>query len=235
MLIPLIEQGLEKLVRTSLPLPEQVGGVSFEPPSRTWAAQLSQITVSMFLFGIGRSAQPARPVPDRTGPDGQLQRRRPVPMVELNYLVSAWAGKVTDEHELLGEVLGCFLTHQALPEEFSAPGLLSSVQIALASNDISRAKDVFTSVDGSMRACFEIVLTTALDTGAWADAAPRVQRISALTAPIPPRPVPVPGWGRSERLVASSAGTSVPESAGQAVPEPASQAGPDATAAGGTG
>ena len=98
MLIPLIEQGLEKLVRTTLPLPEQVGGVSFEPPSRTWAAQLSQITVSMFLFGIGRSAQPPRPMPDRTGPDGQLQRRRPVPMIELNYLVSAWAGKVSDEH-----------------------------------------------------------------------------------------------------------------------------------------
>jgi len=202
MLIPLIEQGLEKLVRTTLPLPEQVGGVSFDPPSRTWAAQLSQITVSMFLFGIGRSAQPPRPVPDRTGPDGQLQRRRPVPMIELNYLVSAWAGKVSDEHELLGEVLGCFLTHQALPDEFTAAGLLSSVQIALAQNDISRAKDVFTSVEGSMRACFEIVLTTALDTGAWADAAPRVQRISALTAPMPPRPVAVPDWGRSERPAA---------------------------------
>ena len=76
MLIPLIEQGLEKLVRTTLPLPEQVGGVSFDPPSRTWAAQLSQITVSMFLFGIGRSAQPSRPVPDRTGPDGQLRPER---------------------------------------------------------------------------------------------------------------------------------------------------------------
>jgi hypothetical protein len=53
-----------------------------------------------------------------------------------------------------------------------------------------------------MRACFEIVLTTALDTGAWADAAPRVQRIAALTAPLPARPVAVPGWGRSERPAA---------------------------------
>jgi hypothetical protein len=131
-------------------------------------------------------------VPDRTGADGQLQRRRPVPMVELNYLVSAWAGNVRDEHELLGDVLGCFLTHQVLPAELAAPSLLSSVQIALAPADTPRVKDVFASVEGSMRAAFEIVLTTALDVGAWADAAPRVQRIEALTAPLPRRPAGAP-------------------------------------------
>jgi len=185
LLIPLVEQGLEKLVRAALPLPEQVGEVSFDPPSRTWAAQLSRITVSMFLFGIGRSAQPPRPMPDRAAADGRIQRRGPLPMIELSYLVSAWAGNVRDEHELLGDVLGCFVTHQVLPAEFAAPALLSSVQIALAPADTSRVKEVFASVDGSMRAAFEIVLTTALDVGAWADAAPSVQRIQALTAPLP--------------------------------------------------
>lgn len=200
MLIPLVEQGLEKLVRAALPLPEQVGAVSFDPPSRTWAAQLSRITVSMFLFGIGRSPQPPRPVAERSDAAGRIQRRGPLPMIELNYLVSAWAGNVRDEHELLGDVLGCFLTHQALPVEFAAPGLLSTVQIALAPADIPRVKDVFASVEGSMRAAFEIVLTTALDVGAWADVAPSVQRIEALTAPLPARtavaPVPaVPAPG----------------------------------------
>lgn len=185
MLIPLIEQGLEKLVRTALPLPEQVGEVSFDPPSRSWAAQLSRITVSMFLFGVGRSPQPPRPVADRSDASGRIQRRGPLPMIELNYLVSAWAGNVRDEHELLGDVLGCFLTHQALPAELAAPGLLSTVQIALAPADTPRVKDVFASIEGSMRAAFEIVLTTALDVGAWADAAPSVQRIEALTAPLP--------------------------------------------------
>ena len=185
LLIPLVEQGLEKLVRAALPLPEQVGEVSFDPPSRTWSAQLSRITVSMFLFGIGRSPQPPRPMPDRSDPTGRLQRRGPLPMIELNYLVSAWAGNIRDEHELLGDVLGCFLTHQVLPAEFAAPTLLSSVQIALAPSDTGRSKEVFSSVDGSMRAAFEIVLTTALDVGAWADAAPSVQRILALTAPMP--------------------------------------------------
>ena len=193
MLIPLVEQGLEKLVRAALPLPEQVGAVSFDPPSRSWAAQLSRITVSMFLFGVGRSPQPPRPMPERSDANGRVQRRGPLPMIELNYLVSAWAGNVRDEHELLGDVLGCFITHQVLPAEFAAPGLLSSVQIALAPADTGRVKDVFGSIEGSMRAAFEIVLTTALDVGAWADAAPSVQRIEALTAPLPVRaPVAAP-------------------------------------------
>jgi Pvc16 N-terminal domain len=185
LLIPLVEQGLEKLVRAALPLPEQVGEVSFDPPSRSWSAQLSRITVSMFLFGVGRSPQPPRPMPERAAANGRTQRRGPLPMIELSYLVSAWAGNVRDEHELLGDVLGCFLTHQVLPAEFAAPTLLSSVQIALAPADTGRVKDVFASVDGSMRAAFIIVLTTALDVGAWADAAPSVQRIEALTAPLP--------------------------------------------------
>jgi hypothetical protein len=184
-LIPLVEQGLDKLLRAALPLPEQVGDVSFDPPSRTWAAQLSRITVNVFLFGIGKSPQPPRPVADRTNASGRVERRPAMPMVELSYLVSAWAGNIRDEHELLGDVLGCFIAHQMLPAEFAAPGLLSNVQIALGGTDSGRVKDVFASVDGAMRASFEIVVTTALDYGSWAEAAPSVTRIQALTAPVP--------------------------------------------------
>ncbi len=214
MLIPLVEQGLEKLVRAALPLPEQVGAVSFDPPSRSWAAQLSRITVSMFLFGIGRSPQPPRPMADRSDASGRIQRRGPLPMIELNYLVSAWAGNVRDEHELLGDVLGCFLTHQALPAEFAAPGLLSSVQIALAPADTPRVKDVFASIEGSMRAAFEIVLTTALDVGAWADAAPSVQRIEALTAPIPSRAAVAPATATTRAGAPAVPAPAVPAPAG---------------------
>jgi hypothetical protein len=183
-LIPGVEQGLEKLIREALPLPEHIGDVSFDPPSRTWAAQLSRVTVNLFLFGVGKSGQPPRPTAERTTADGRVERRPPLPMVELNYLVSAWAGNVRDEHELLGDVLGCVLTHQVLPPEFMSSQLPSTVQIALAPQDHGRAKDVFTAAEGSLRASFEIVVTTALDALAWHELPPRVERIEALAAPI---------------------------------------------------
>jgi hypothetical protein len=185
LLIPVVEQGLEKLLRDALPLPEHIGDVSFDPPSRTWAAQLSRVTVNLLLFGVGRSGQPPRASGERIGPDGRVERRPPLPMVELNYLVSAWAGNVRDEHELLGDVLSCIVTNQVLPSECLSVELPATVQIALAPQDHGRAKDVFAAVDGSLRASFEIVVTTALDGLDWHEVAPRVERITALAAPMP--------------------------------------------------
>src|SRR2546430_3856843 len=86
-LIPVVEQGVEALLRAALPLRKELGDVSFDAPTGSWSAQLSRITVDLFLFGLSRSSQPARPTPGRTGQDGRAERRRPLPMVELNYLV----------------------------------------------------------------------------------------------------------------------------------------------------
>ena len=109
MIIPTIDTGLEALLRSGLPLPETVGDISFESPSGTWSAQLNRITVNLFLFGVGRSTQPPRPA-DRPRPsNGRVQRRNPIPMLELHYLVSAWAGVVRDEHQLLGDALACVM------------------------------------------------------------------------------------------------------------------------------
>src|SRR5580765_2766841 len=116
MIIPTIDTGLEALLRARLPLPDTLGDVSFESPSGTWSAQLSRITVNLFLFGVGRSGQQPRPATDRVV-DGRVQRRNPIPMLELHYLVSAWAGVVRDEHQLLGDALACVMATQILPAQ----------------------------------------------------------------------------------------------------------------------
>ena len=61
MFISHVDSGLEKLLRTRLPLPEEMGDVSFDAPSGTWSAQLSRITVNLFLYDIQRSSQPSAP------------------------------------------------------------------------------------------------------------------------------------------------------------------------------
>ena len=65
MIIPTVDTGLEALLRDRLPLPATLGDISFESPSGTWSAQLSRITVNLFLFGVGRSGQQPRPATDR--------------------------------------------------------------------------------------------------------------------------------------------------------------------------
>lgn len=184
MIVPTIDSGLEAFLRAELPLPEAVGDVSFDPPSGTWSAQLSRITVNLFLFGIGRSEQQPRPPADREL-NGRAQRRRPIPMLELHYLVSAWAGIVRDEHQLLGDALACLLQTTALPPEHLAIPLPSGVQMNVEPYDNSRAKDVWTTVGGAIKPSFELVVTSAADSPAFADLPPRVERIQALVDRMP--------------------------------------------------
>ncbi|MCU1688834.1 MAG: hypothetical protein JWN20_762, partial [Jatrophihabitantaceae bacterium] len=60
MLIPIVEDGLEAMLRSALPLPADVGDISFDPPASTWSAQLSRITVNLFLFEVARISQPSQ-------------------------------------------------------------------------------------------------------------------------------------------------------------------------------
>ena len=184
MIIPVIDAGLEALVRSTLPLPPAVGDVSFDPPSGTWSAQLSRITVNLFLFGVGRSAQPPRPAAERVL-DGVRQRRPPLPMIELHYLVSAWAGTVRDEHQLTGEVLGHFILNQVLPAEHLPEAVAAPIQLAIAPHDNSRAKDVWSTVGGTIKPSFELVVTSPIDALPFIDLPPLVERIESLVAPHP--------------------------------------------------
>lgn len=182
MIIPVVDSGLEALIRDRLPLPAALGDVSFDPPSGTWSAQLSRITVNLFLFGVGRSAQPPRPAVDRVQ-DGVRQRRPQLPMVELHYLVSAWAGTVRDEHQLVGELLSHFILHQVIPAEFLPDSVTSPMQLAVAPHDNNRAKDVWSTVGGSIKPSFEAVVTTPIDALPFIDLPPEVERIESLLAP----------------------------------------------------
>jgi len=184
MIIPTIDTGLEALLRHALPLPEAVGDISFESPSGTWSAQLNRITVNLFLFGVGRSTQPPRPATDRLV-DGRAQRRNPIPMLEMHYLVSAWAGLVRDEHQLLGDALAAVMATQVLPTEHLGAELTASVQLSIAPYDNTRAKDVWSTVGGAIKPSFELIVTTAGDASPFFDLPPSVERISAMVAPLP--------------------------------------------------
>lgn len=198
-IIPTIDAGLEALVRAELPLDQQVGDVSFEPPSGTWSAALSRINVNFFLFGIGRSPQPPRPAVDRVGPDGRMQRRAPLPMLQLHYLVSAWAGTVRDEHQLIGDVLTLFIMNQVLPPAHLSADFQASVQLTVAHHDNNRAKDVWSTVGGTIKPSFELMVTTATDALPFLDLPPRAARVQSMVAPTPETPPEKYFAGRSTR------------------------------------
>lgn len=181
MLIPLVEDGLEKILRDALPLPPDIGDVSFDPPGSTWSAQLSRLTVNLFLYEVGRSAQQAAPPRRRLTESGAVERRPPLPMIELTYLVSAWAGSPRDEHQLLSDVLYAFLNNPVI-DPVEGGGLESRVQITLIDDERNRPRELWSTLGGTARASFAISATVAADAFDWAPAARVVTSITALAS-----------------------------------------------------
>ena len=175
-----VDSGLEKLLRTRLPLPEEMGDISFDPPNGTWSAQLSRITVNLFLYDVQRSSVPSGPMV-RSVDGAAAQRRRPQPMMQLGYLVSAWAGSPRDEHQLLGDVVSILAGVEALPDDLLPDGLSSSARLVLGDPD-NRVREVWSASGGSLKASFSLTVTVAADTFDWELQPPSVERINAMAS-----------------------------------------------------
>lgn len=184
MFISHVDSGLEKLLRTRLPLPEEMGDVSFDAPSGTWSAQLSRITVNLFLYDVQRSNQPSAPA-TRTLDGAPAQRRRPQPMMQLGYLVSAWAGSPRDEHQLLGDVVSIMAGVEAIPDDLLPDELSSTVRLGLGDSD-NKVREIWASSGGSLKASFSLMVTVAADTFDWELTPPSVERISGMASRMDP-------------------------------------------------
>ena len=206
MVITAVDESLEKLLRAAVPLPPELADVSFETPDGSWGAQLSRITVSLFLFDVSRSPLPPQPPASRSREDGRLELRPPLPLVKLSYLVSAWAGNTSDEHQVLGEVLGCFLGYDAIPAVHLPAGLPASVQLSIGGREGRKPGELWSALQGKLKPSFELEATVALDAG-WRLAPPAVTRIEGEVSRTPDQPVAA----RSSRSAYSSSAADQPD------------------------
>lgn len=181
MFISAIDEGLDRLFRAELKMPAEVGDVTFEAPTSNWSAQLSRITVSLFLYEVSRSRQPARGLTRRTSGDGRAKVRPPQPVVDLGYLASAWAGSSRDEHQLLGDMVGILTGLDTIPDEYLTQPLGSSVHLAFDSDESNRTREIWTALGGQLKASCLFRVSVVADTYAWRDQAPLVDRIDVRT------------------------------------------------------
>lgn len=181
MFISHVDAALEKLIRTRLGLTEDLCDVAFEVPSTTWSAQLTRITVNLFLYDVTRSTQPSRSQtrPTATGDGEPAMFRRPQPMIQLSYMLSAWAGSPRDEHQLLGDLTSLLAGMEQVPADLVSDDVSSTVQIGLG-DDRNTGRELWQGAGGSLRPAIFLRATVAADTFDWERQAPAVERISAM-------------------------------------------------------
>jgi hypothetical protein len=180
MFIRAVDQGLERYLREVLPLPEETGDIAFETPTGNWSATLSRLTVNLFLYDISRAANSMHSSTRRVDENGKAERRPPQPVVDLNYLVSAWAGSPRDEHQLLGDVLNRLAAKSTLPPEHLTVPLSSNVQLVICEDQTNRAREIWTAAGGQLKASFTLRATVASDAVDWTELPPAVTAIEGM-------------------------------------------------------
>ena len=186
-MIHFIDQAIEQFLRAAVPLPEANVDVSFDAPDRTWGAAITRPTVNVFLWDIkynGNLTQ--KGFTERRDDNGRVERQQPPAVVDLRYIITAWATDQRDEHELLGSVLRCVLRYPVLPADVLAglPDEIGPLRMTLA-QDSHDTPDFWSALDGRIKPGIEVALSVAFDVYAPATAGPPVHRAEVEVVRVP--------------------------------------------------
>ncbi len=173
-LIQFIDEAVEAHLRREVPLPETSVDISFAAPDRAWGAAVTRPTVNIFLWDIRRNTTRTTAGMAQQGADGQVERRPTNPVIDLRYVVTAWAAEHRDEHQLLGSVLTCILAHSSVAPDILPPQLptTSSLSLGLASEEARVTGEFWSSLDGRLKPGLQLVVSIPLDIFGWVAAGP---------------------------------------------------------------
>jgi hypothetical protein len=182
--IQFIDEAIENLLRRGVPLPEGSVDISFAAPDKAWGAGVTRPTVNVFLWDIRRNRALSSSGLGQQYSDGQRVVRRPTdPVVDLRYLVTAWAGEHRDEHQLLGAVLRCVLANSAVPAGMLPDALSGApfVRVGLASEEARVPGEFWSSLDGRLKPGLQMVVTLPVAVFEWVPAGPPATSLSVGT------------------------------------------------------
>ncbi|MGH2681629.1 MAG: DUF4255 domain-containing protein [Actinomycetota bacterium] len=175
-----VDEALRNLIRR-----EALNGsdveVTFDAPTKDWAARRNSPTVSVYLYDIREDLERREvefeEIRDETG--RVVERRPPPRRFKLSYLLTAWTQRPEDEHRLLAAVLSCFLRRDALPKDVLV-GSLADQPLAIVSHvglpppKDRNLSDVWSALGGELKPSLDLVITAPFDARRMAEVGPPV-------------------------------------------------------------
>lgn len=189
-----VDRAVERFFQTRASLQEASVAISFETPDRDFEAGRTRPTVSVFLWEIGRSPKTLRSgMEQRVDESGARQRRPVTPIVDLCYVVTAWANEPRDEHQLLGSLLQSVLAHSRLPDDV-LPEALAGMRcgLSLAPAGTRAPGELWTAFGSGPRPAIYLEVSLPLEVFAWREVAAPAETIELGVGPRPAAATPEP-------------------------------------------
>lgn len=163
-----LNKTLEKiLVQKGNITPNQID-ISFEQPNGQWSARLSRPSLNCWCFDLRENVK-LRSMNMTTTRNGNQGRTTFAPRrIDLTYLITAWASKIEDEHQLLWRALAALKRTPSLePQECEGMLRYQSHDVPLLVADTSSTTvnlvDLWGVLDNQMRLGFLLTATVDLD------------------------------------------------------------------------
>ena len=142
--------------------------ISFDMPTREWAAGISKPTVSLYLYDLRENTELRNPAAwtVRPGPNNTAIKSRPDVRVDVTYRVTAFANAIEDEHHLLARVMLTLLQHPELPPELlqgEVAGQEIRTSAAQGAGVLENPADYWGAMDNNIKPSIDFKTTVSLD------------------------------------------------------------------------
>ncbi|GHF15990.1 hypothetical protein GCM10014715_84080 [Streptomyces spiralis] len=155
--------------------------VTFDAPTRDWAARRNSPTINAYLYDIREDVHRRQrghlAVLDER--DVIVKRRQPPRWFRLSYLVTAWTKQPQDEHRLLSAALITLLPRELLlpselPGALGAQGLTVPLSVAGIQTESRSLAEIWSALGGELKPSLDLVVTAPFSAAPEYDAGPPV-------------------------------------------------------------
>ncbi|MEU1299186.1 DUF4255 domain-containing protein [Streptomyces shenzhenensis] len=140
--------------------------ISFEAPTRDWAARRNAPAVNTYLYDIREDGARRQRGHVSLRDEGNVivRRRQPPRWFRLSYLVTAWTKQPQDEHRLLSAVLATLLPRELLPADelpgaLGALGLSVPLTVAGLHTESRSLAEIWSALGGELKPSLDLVVT----------------------------------------------------------------------------
>ncbi len=165
-----LSKTLERILRDQGKIQRSAIDIEFEMPTSEWSARISRPTINVWCFDVRENLKLRTMEKGSVTYNGNIAMRSiPPRRMDVTYLVTAWANKPEDEHQLLWRALATLKAVRFLrPEDCDGDLRLQGHNIPFVVADMSEPKanftDIWSVVDNQMRLGFPVTATVELET-----------------------------------------------------------------------